>query len=247
MSTYVYGLVRSGHPFDVEGSPGVGDGGAPVRPLSAAGVAAAVSDAPEELRAKRRDLIVHAGILDRLMRQGPVLPMRFGTVADGDKAVVRELEQSSERYLSRLDALEGRVEINVKVSHVEEEALREVLAADLDLRRERDRMRTEGAVQAEMAAFGERLSAALEELRRRDAGLVLDALGPHAEEVSSGPLVDGCLANLSLLVREQDAEQALAAVEDMRSAAGALLEVRVNGPLPPYSFVEGPEREEGAP
>jgi hypothetical protein len=60
-----------------------------------------------------------------------------------------------------------------------------------------------------------------------------------------GPESTGWLANVSYLVRRETAEEFLAAVEQARKDLPHL-EVRLNGPLPPYSFVEpGPAEPAG--
>lgn len=81
MSTYVYGIIRSSHPSLPEKLDGVGDPPHPVRVLTQGGVAALVSDAPENLRPKRRDLLAHQNVLAEAGAQGTVLPLRFGGVS----------------------------------------------------------------------------------------------------------------------------------------------------------------------
>ena len=114
MSTYVYGFTRATHRLAVNGLRGVGS--QPLRVLSGSGLAAVVSDAPEGLRAKRRDLEAHEAVLDALTAAATVLPMRFGTVAPRDVAVVTELEANAPRYRQLLAKLAGCVELNVKAS-----------------------------------------------------------------------------------------------------------------------------------
>ena len=71
------------------------------------------------------------------------------------------------------------------------------------------------------------------------------ALESVADDVSVGPESTGWLANVSFLVDRETAESFLAAVEQLRKDMPHL-EVRVNGPLPPYSFVEpGPAEPAG--
>jgi hypothetical protein len=61
-----------------------------------------------------------------------------------------------------------------------------------------------------------------------------------------GPESTGWLANVSYLVERARAEEFLAAVERARTDMPHL-ELRVNGPLPPYSFVEpGPAQPAGS-
>ena len=70
-----------------------------------------------------------------------------------------------------------------------------------------------------------------------DAAELRRALEPTAAAASAGPESTGWLANLSFLVDRESAAVFLDAVEEVRESHPHL-EVRVNGPLPPYSFVE---------
>ena len=79
MSTYVYGFTGSSHPLSIDGMTGVGADAPTLRVLRCDDLAAVVSEAPESLRARRRDLETHHRILQRLGTAGTVLPMRFGT------------------------------------------------------------------------------------------------------------------------------------------------------------------------
>ncbi len=78
-----------------------------------------------------------------------------------------------------------------------------------------------------------------------DAAALQRALEADAEAVSVGPESTGWLANVSFLVDRASAERFLATVERARRELPHL-DVRVNGPLPPYSFVEpGPAEPAG--
>ena len=57
-----------------------------------------------------------------------MLPVRFGTVLEGDRAVREQLlEPNAERLTELLDALAGRVQLTVKGDYDEERLLREVV------------------------------------------------------------------------------------------------------------------------
>ena len=128
MSTYVYGITRGSHPLPLAGLAGVGDQAQPLRVLRHGGdLAAVVSDAPANLRAKRRDLETHEGVLEGLCAAGTVLPMRFGLVAADDDAVIAELATGAPRYRELLARLDGKAELNVKAAHEEVGLLRDVL------------------------------------------------------------------------------------------------------------------------
>ncbi len=79
-----------------------------------------------------------------------------------------------------------------------------------------------------------------------DGAALENALHGIADAESVGPGSTGWLANVSYLVKRDTAEEFLTAVERAREDLPHL-EIRLNGPLPPYSFVEpGPAEPAGA-
>ncbi|WP_395571285.1 GvpL/GvpF family gas vesicle protein [Streptomyces sp. BK79] len=244
MSTYVYGITAASHPALPEGLTGVGD--SEVRILNAGELSAVVSDAPEGLRPKRRELLAHQNVLSEAGVAGCVLPMRFGSVAPDDGAVTGVLAERAEHYKERLGALDGRVEYNIKANHVEEAVLHHVMAENPDIRALAEANRKSGGGSYEdKIRLGEMVAAAVKGKEADDATALERALEPGADAVSVGPESTGWLANVSFLVSRDSAEEFLAAVERARTEMPHL-EVRVNGPLPPYSFVEpGPAEPAG--
>ncbi|MFJ7150652.1 GvpL/GvpF family gas vesicle protein [Streptomyces sp. NPDC100445] len=247
MSTYVYGITARSHPALPEGMTGVGQPPRPVRLLTAGELTAVVSDAPEDLRPKRRDLLAHQNVLAETGAGGCILPMRFGSVADDDASVTEVLTARAEHYQERLRELDGKVEYNVKATHVEEAVLHLVMAENAELRSlaEANR-RSGGGSYDDKIRLGEMVASAVKAKESVDAGEVRSLLAPTAAAVSVGPESTGWLLNISFLVARDSADRFLAAVEEVRNNH-AHLELRVNGPLPPYSFVEpGPAESAGS-
>ncbi|MET9765246.1 GvpL/GvpF family gas vesicle protein [Streptomyces sp. NPDC006372] len=246
MSTYVYGIAASTHPSLPEGMGGVGDPPRPVRILREGDLAAVVSEAPEGLRPKRRDLLAHQNVLSEAGAAACVLPMRFGSVAPDDNSITGVLAERAEHYKERLRALDGRVEYNVKANHVEEAVLHQVMAESPDIRGLAEANRQSGGGSYDdKIRLGELVAAAVKAKEADDAAALQSVLEPAAEDVSVGPESTGWLANVSFLVDRESAENFLAAVEQARKDMPHL-EVRINGPLPPYSFVEsGPAEPAG--
>ncbi|WP_327342679.1 GvpL/GvpF family gas vesicle protein [Streptomyces europaeiscabiei] len=246
MSTYVYGIAASSHPALPEGMGGVGDPARPVRVLKEGELAAIVSEAPEGLRPKRKDLLAHQNVLSEAGAGGSLLPMRFGSVAPDDASVTGVLAERAKHYLERLGALHGKVEYNVKASHDEEAVLHRVMGENPELRALTEANRQAGGgTYEDRLRLGEMVVAAVQAREADDAAELRRALEPVAAAVSAGPDSTGWLANLSFLVDRQSAAAFLDAVEDVRKSHQHI-EVRVNGPLPPYSFVEpGPAQPAG--
>ncbi|MCK8679541.1 MULTISPECIES: GvpL/GvpF family gas vesicle protein [Streptomyces] len=138
MAVYVYGITAAEPPPALDGAHGVGDPPRPLRTVAGGSLDAVVSDAPEELRAGRRDVRAHQDVLDRLSDHGGVLPLRFGTLAPDDEAVRRTLQERAPGYRERLAALDGCAEYHLRASHrpekptaAEEGARRDSLAAEV--------------------------------------------------------------------------------------------------------------------
>ncbi|MEW1778769.1 GvpL/GvpF family gas vesicle protein [Streptomyces sp. NPDC086777] len=238
MSTYVYGITSAGHPTLPEGMDGVGDPPLRVRVLTEGDLAAVVSDAPEGLRPKRRDLLAHQNVLAEAGGGGCVLPMRFGSVAPDDDAVTGVLAERADHYRERLRTLDGKVEYNVKASHVEEAVLHRVMSENPELRAlaEANRKAGGGSYESRLR-LGELVVGAVQAREAEDAAEVRQALEPEAAAVGVGPDSTGWLVNVSFLVDRHSAETFLAGVERLRKSHPHL-DLSVNGPLPPYSFVE---------
>ncbi|MBO8193136.1 GvpL/GvpF family gas vesicle protein [Streptomyces oryzae] len=238
MSTYVYGISRTPAPPLRRGLTGVGDPPRAVRVLERDGLVAVVSDAPDDLRPKRRQLLAHQQVLAAVSAERVVLPMRFGSVSEDDATVGEVLLDRAGHFLERLETLEGKVEYNIKASHNQEAVLHLVMAEQPGLRAESEANRAAGGGTYEQKlALGEKIARAVQAREPADAALLRRALEPLTAEVSEGPQSAGWLANLSVLVDREAADALLSAVEELDTSAPQL-DLKVNGPLPPYSFVE---------
>jgi hypothetical protein len=93
--------------------------------------------------------------------------------------------------------------------------------------------------------LGELVAAAVKAREADDAAQVVRAVEAQAAAVSEGPESTGWLVNASFLVDRDAAARFLETVDQARKDLPHL-ELRVNGPLPPYSFVEpGPAEPAG--
>ncbi|MEU6768393.1 GvpL/GvpF family gas vesicle protein [Streptomyces sp. NPDC046853] len=250
MSTYIYGIVAGPHPDLPDGTGGIGTPPLPVRMVRCGQLAALVSDVPEDLRPGRRDLEAHHRVLFEAGAPGAVLPLRFGSLAPDDEAVRTVLARRYGHYTERLHALDSRVEYNVKASHNERAVLHQVLGENPELRAmvEANQLLGGGSHEQKLD-LGEKVAATVRAREASDADHVRRALEPTTEAVCAGPDGPGWLTDLSFLVHRDSAGGFLCAVDELR-ADQPHLDLRVRGPLPPYSFVDpgavaGPEEPAG--
>jgi hypothetical protein len=221
-------IVPEGHP-GAAGPPGP-------RRVRQGPLAAVVDTAPGRLRPRRRDLLAHQEALAALTAAGPVIPMRFGTVAPDEERVRAHLAAERDHLLAALERLTGRVEFNLKALPAAD-ALAALLRDDAGVRRLRDAARAKPGYEASVK-LGEAVASALAR-RAADAGEeAVRRLRPSAVDCRPGPEVAGCPLNVSFLVAADRAARFRAEADRSAAEWRDRVDLRLTGPLPCYSFVD---------
>jgi hypothetical protein len=247
---YVYGMV----PGDVElnaGVPGVGDPPGEIRLVRSGDLAALISEVditrplgtPEDLRA-------HEEILDSVVTETPVLPLRFGAVLTGEDAVAKELlEANHDEFAAALGQLEGCAEYVVRGRYVESAILEEVLSGNPKAARLADRIRgaDPDATRELRIELGEIINNAIADRRQADTRLLLSVIGDHCvASVVRDATNEMDAAYVAVLVETDKAdelEQVLTAGLGDRWPGRVQLSIR--GPMAPYDFVGNVEEAGG--
>jgi hypothetical protein len=246
VSTYVYGILPADHTELPADLTGIGDPPRAVREIAADDICALVSEAPEDLEPKRRDLLAHQSVLTTAGEHDTVLPLRFGSLSPDDEAVRTILSERAGHYRERLELLRDRAEYNVKAAHREEEVLREVLAEEPEIHALNEANRAaDGGGYNERLRLGEMVASAIRVREVRDAQRVRNELEAASEAVAAGAESKGWLANLSFLVPRERTDEFTEALRHLERDCPHL-ELRAYGPLPPYSFVEPAQRMQSA-
>lgn len=143
VGVYLYGLCQSfaaGEPLHSEGvQPGgaveflVWDGLAAVAsPVSLEEFAAAQVEGhlkAGQVQWVEEKALAHATVLQELMRRGPVIPVRFGTIFRGQDRLLSLLVAKEKELVNLLERLAGKMEWGVKAC-CQDEALKEALARE---------------------------------------------------------------------------------------------------------------------
>jgi hypothetical protein len=255
---YLYAIA----PPDVGDPPddlaGVED--APVRVIRAAGVAAAVSDAPEALYAddplntRLQDLawvgergIAHERVLDWFAERGPVIPLSLFSLHRDESRVRDRLESESQRLIPQLERLRGRREWGIRLWRGETAAdhLEQISPAVADLTRiidaaspgkryllnkKRDELRAE-ELRSASRRLAQRVFGSLGEVADRSASVPI----PAAQREGSRVL----LLNAAFLVADSGYADFQRRVGEVAREVGEIgFEVQFTGPWPPYHFVD---------
>lgn len=246
---YVYGIIEPDLE-PTEAAAGVGDPPARVDRVASAGVAALVSEiATDQPLGSIDDLMAHQRLLDALVLDAPVLPMRFGAVLDSSDAVVHELlEPHEEEFKRALDELRDTVQYVVRARYREEEFIREVLASDQRARQLRDAIagQPEESTQDHRIQLGTIVSQAVEANRAADTGKLLELLEPIGIATAQrDPTHEMDAAHVAVLIATEREDELTDALTDLAEEWSDRAEVRLLGPMAPYDFVVAPAPDEG--
>ena len=235
MSVYVYAIAKDSHPLDLDGVKGVGEAPSEVRAVRSGSLCAVVSDAPETISVRRRDLQAHNEVQGRLWAGGTILPLGFGYVAENEDAVRAVLQARAEEFSQRLDELTGRAEFNVKGVQDEDALLRSIVEESEQVRTLNARTR-EGGSYDDRLALGQLVAQEVQSRQEALAGEVLAALRPLALSEKLSEPSQQYFVNVSFLVEGDRSEEFTRAAQELAGRLGEDIELRVRGPLPPYSF-----------
>ncbi|WP_155058420.1 GvpL/GvpF family gas vesicle protein [Streptomyces blattellae] len=236
MSLYVYAITEDSHPLRLDDLKGIGEPPSELRVVHGDSLRAVVGEAPEEISVTRRDVEAHHTVQERLWAQGVSLPLSFGFVAADEDAVRAVLVQGAEQYAQRLTELTDRVEFNVKGVQDEDAVLRDIIEGSARIRELNEATREGRGTYEEQLELGQLVA---QEVQRREEALaeqVVTALRPltYAENLSAPS--QQYFLNVSFLVDGERAKEFAEAARELDEELADAAEVRLRGPLPPYSF-----------
>lgn len=221
---------------------GIGERGDAVRTIPYRRLAAAVSASPiVEYESSRRNMMAHTVVLEEIMTEYDILPVRFGTIATGDAAVAdRLLAPRYEEFTALLEEMHGRIELGLKAFWHEGVAFDEVVRENEKVRKLRTALlgRPLEETYYERIALGEEVEKALNAIRARDEDAILSRLRPHSHKTKSNKIVsDRMVLNAAFLIERADSAAMDEAVKQLDADFGERLMFKYVGPVPPYNFV----------
>lgn len=257
---WAYCVLRTGEP-GVDGLAGI-DGGV-VERVEARGLAALVSRVPladfgaGPLRDNLNDLDwlervarAHEAVLERVLAETTIVPLRLCTIYESEDGVREMLEREHDSLARALDTLAGRQEWGVKVLADEERLTEEArsrsaeaaaLEDELDARtgggaymlRRRLERHVRDAADALASELAEQVHAQLQ-----DWASDAVALAPQNPELSGRE--GSMLMNGAYLVETERVDGLRALVSDLEERHRPLgVRIELTGPWPPYNFLPG--------
>ncbi|NTW97509.1 MAG: GvpL/GvpF family gas vesicle protein [Oscillochloris sp.] len=238
---YFYCIIRCPEPHEFN-TRGIGEQGAIVHTINYKDLAAVVSDSPViEYDNSRRNMMAHTAVLDEVMRDYTILPVRFGVIAPNAKSVSEQmLQRRYAEFDKLLRKMDGKAELGLKAFWYEDVVYREIVDSNPAISQLRNALvgRTPEETYYERIKLGELVEKAMNQLREGDVERILGALRPLACETRINQVItERMVLNAAFLVeraREPEFDQA---IQQLDAELGKRLIFKYVGSAPPYNFV----------
>ncbi|MGW5366667.1 GvpL/GvpF family gas vesicle protein [Actinopolymorpha pittospori] len=232
MTLLLHGVVRQDHPFVASGVPDELD----VELVEQDGLAVIVRDLPDDTQLTEDDGVSFLDVLVGAVQGGPVLPLRFGTVAPDADSVRSEVlgPPAGDDLSARMDAIAELVELRITFT-LNEDTLQTLFDEDPQLRAAASR----GGPSADMSERVELGRLVAERLAARRSHLVAEWVATFddlVEEANTLSSSDEGWEQVAFLVRRERLGQMDATVATLAERIGEEALIDYVGPLPIYSF-----------
>jgi hypothetical protein len=236
---YLYALVPGGKDRTY-GCVGINGGN--VYTIPDRDVAAVVSDVPnQKIRPERRHFSAHQAVLKAIMQDGALLPISFGTISNGPKAVRQILTRNRKAVIEQLRQVSGKVEMGLKVTWDVPNIFEYLVNTHHELRTARDRMLRADRIptQDEKIEIGRLFESTLDMDRERHAERVEEVLAPLSSAIKRNKCRgEHEVMNLACLVGRDALKQFEAGVFEAARFFDDNFAFDYNGPWAPHNFVE---------
>lgn len=183
-------------------------------------------------------LLKHQEVVEHVMKQHTVLPVKFGTVLTGSDEVYDLLFQGHHQFTEVLAEMADKVEVEVAATWNIQQVLQEVSAED-DIVRAREAV-AGGQGQAtfdQRIQIGKLVKASLDRRRNKCQEEMMGFLKLLAVDAQPNAMVsDQMVMNVAFLLDSANEERFVSGVRQLNDLFHNRIDFRVVGPLPPYSF-----------
>ena len=238
---YIYCIIGTdeGRHF---GPIGIGERGDEVSTVSYRDLSAVISNTSMTRYTLNSDnLLVHERVIEKVMEDYTVLPMRFCTIASSAQEIRDLLRKRYAELKGLLQDMDNKIELGVKGLWKDMQAIfQEIVDEDKEIRslKEKIAARALPEVHPERVQVGKMVKEALQAKKRREGDEILRVLRRSCVDFrTNGLMGDKMFLNAAFLLdrgREKEFDHQM---DHLDVQYGERMAFRYVGPTPPYNFV----------
>lgn len=261
---YIYCIIKESKERSLD-LPGIGEREDEVYTCCNEDLAAVISNSPvKKFPINRKNTLAHQKVMEELMKNYIVLPVRFSTIAEAKDGVfpeerIREkvLKERGEEFRELLAYMADKVELGIKALWTDMKAIYADIVeenSEIKLLRQKLMGRPAHKTHSGRARLGEMVMNALNTKRDRLASKIMEALKKYSVDFKKNKLFgDNMIMNGAFLVQEAQVPNFDKCIDELDKRIGEKgtdIKFKYVGPIPPCNFVEivinwGEPRKEG--
>ena len=239
---YIYGFVSTNERQSL-GFMGIDRGEVSIFPYE--DIAAVVSDCEyKQFDSLSKEILLHnlavyQAVIEKVMKGHHIIPVKFGTMVEGEKELKRTLEEGYGQIKTNLKEMENKIELDVAALWSDFETILKEIGEEEGVRA----LKEEAATRSPEEVFevkikvGKLVKESLEKRKGECASLISDVLKGEAEDQRDHAIMDdSMIMNGAFLIHSDKQEIFEEKVEQLDSHYQDRINFRIVGPLPPYSF-----------
>ena len=183
-------------------------------------------------------LAEHQRVLERVLDDSTVVPVKFGTVVENDQQISNILETGRKEFTNALERYTGKVELDLSASWVDMHAILTEIADDEAVVSMKARIASQAEPTMEQRIrLGQLVKQLLDKKSENIARRLVVALRAKWPDIIVNPTRDdSVILNAAVLIRPSEEAEFDRTIEQLNRSYGDRLNFRCVGPLPPYSF-----------
>lgn len=244
---YIYGVIEAKEDKDF-GPIGLGSDKDEVHTIRYKDLAAVVGNSPIidynllDKESLMRQLATHQAVVEKVMEDYSVLPIKFGTTAGSTGEVEEILKTAYREFKVALEAIDSKIELDLVAlwnSDDSDAVFRDILNEEADIRELQRAISLKPSTESleDRIMLGKMVALALDKRRDEYAAEILDFLKEYTEDLRVNRTVaDKMITNLAFLMRREEQKRFDDRVDELDRRYDGKIDFRCVGPLPPYSF-----------
>jgi hypothetical protein len=238
---YIYCIIGTDQDRDF-GPIGIGARGDKVSTIGADDLAMVISSHPiTKLEVNRENVLAHERVIEEVMKEYTVLPVRFCTIASSTDEIRSLLFKRYSEFMNLLRDMDHKVELGVKGTWKDmDNIFREITEENIEIGKRKIRLkRNPGHIDIRAKVeLGKMVETALKCKMEGEAEKVLAALSDSAFDYKlNNTTGDEMFVNASFLVSKGREKEFDNIMEDLGEANSDRMKFQYVGPFPPYNFV----------
>ena len=225
------------------GPIGIGDRGDEVHTLGFRDLACVISSTPmTKYVISRENLIAHEKVIEEVMKDNTVLPVRFCTIATSVEEIRSLLMKRYQELKNLLRSMDNKVELGLKLFWQDMESIfKEIGSTHKEIKSLKQKLIKKSTSPSldEKVDLGKKVKEALERKREDETEEILDILRPKCINLRKNKIMtDAMVLNCAFLIDRTREREFDDIIEDLSQKYKNRLKFKYVGPIAPFNFAE---------